>query len=237
MNLIDLDCSGMIISPRDPAFLKTFHATVPGVSSRDFKPVKELPLLKYVALMYDPNSPIVRTIGDYWQRKLEAVEAAGFKIQDDGSLERSTEDWLIGKNDGVIDVIIDFLAYLKSPTWNLMVFMNEKLLRYTNDALSNKRNEDTKVNEVYQIGTKLHELNTKFLGENIEDETKKFLARLRYRVEEKRLGIRPEDYAKRLAKGDDLAEDSPYGPTYRVSKIKFKGNTICEPDTKKQTNT
>lgn len=237
MNLVDLDCSGMIFSPRDPAFLKNISSTVPGLSSREIKPVKEGPLYKYIVLMYDPNSPLVKTIGDYWQRKLEAVEAAGFKIKDDGSLEQATEDWLIGKNEGVIDAIIDFLAYLKSPTWNLMVFMQEKLLRYTNDALSSRRNEDTKVNEVYQIGTKIQELNTKFLGESIEEETKKFLVRLRYRVEEKRLGIRPEDYAKRLAQGDDLAEDSPYGPTYRVSRIKFKGNSVCEQDTKKQTNT
>jgi hypothetical protein len=234
MNLVDLDCSGMVFNPRDSGFIKNFTSTVPGVSVRNVSPVKEAPLFKYVVLMYDPSSPVVRTIGDYWQRKLECVEAAGFKVKADGSLEQSTEDWLIGKNDGVIDVIIDFLAYIKSPTWNLMVFMQEKLLRYTNDALSSRRNEDIKVNEVYQIGTRLQELNTKFIGENIEEETKKFLVRLRYRVEEKRLGIRPEDYAKRLAQGDDLAEDSPYGPTYRVSKIKFKGNSVCEQDTKKQ---
>lgn len=236
MNLVDLDCSGMLFSPKDPAFVKNFESTVPGVSSRHVKHMKKEHLYKYVVLMYDPQSPLVKSVSDYWNRKMEAVEAAGFKVKSDYTLEQSTEDFLIGKNDDALDVIIDFLAYIKSPTWDLIVFMHERLLRYTNDALSNRRSEDTKVDEVYKIGSKIQDLQTKFIGEQQKEETKAFIARLRYRVEEKRLGIRPEDYAKRLAKGDDLSEDSPYGTGYKVSKIKFIGTTACEPDTEKQTS-
>lgn len=235
MNLVDLDCSGMLFNPRDPAFVKTFESSIPGVSSRAVKHIKKDQLYRYVALMYDPQSPLVKSVSDYWNRKMEAVEAAGFKIKSDHTLEQVTEDFLIGKNEEAIDVIIDFLAHLKSPTWDLIVFMHERLLRYTNDALSSRRSEDTKVDEVYKIGSKIQDLQTKFLGEQQKEETKAFIARLRYRVEEKRLGIRPEDYAKRLAKGDDLSEDSPYGPGYKVNKIKFKGTSVCEPVTEKQT--
>jgi hypothetical protein len=57
------------------------------------------------------------------------------------------------------------------------------------------------------------------------DDTKAFKRQLYHRLEEARLSIRPEDYAKTLAGGDDLMADSPYGDLYAIQRIKLIGDS------------
>lgn len=234
----------MRLNPADEGFLALFE-TIPGVKNHAFpkevvveedvkkekkhvgiKPIKPLLLYRYIVLMYDPKSPLVRDVSDYWQRKLESTEAAGFKIKDDGTLEKETEKFLLGENDAVNDVIIDYLAYMKSPTWDSLVFLYERLLGFTKESLSPQRRDSAKVDDVYKVSTMIQDLSNKLIGEDkLWEETATFRKRLMYRIEEKRLGIRPEDFAERLAKGDDLMEGSPYG-NYKPSRIKFHGDAV-----------
>lgn len=239
-----LDCSSMRLNPNESGFLSLFEA-IPGVKThanpknaatdeeveedlvkkpKGLKPLKPVLVYKYIVLMYDPKSPMVRDISDYWQRKLECTEAAGFKIKADGSLEKDVERFLLGANEAINDIIIDYLAYMKSPTWDSLVFMYETLLRSTRESMSGRTS--AKVDDVYKISQHIQELTNKLIAEDkLAEETDKFRKRLMYRVEEKRLGIRPEDFAERLAKGDDLMEGSPYG-NYKPSRIKFHGDQV-----------
>jgi hypothetical protein len=45
------------------------------------------------------------------------------------------------------------------------------------------------------------------------------------RVEEARLMLKPEDYAKRFMAGDKLQEDNPYGE-YIVDDLEYEGTEI-----------
>lgn len=225
MELQHLDCKQMMFNPQEEGFTKSFRDLVPNIKLRDFKPIRDVHLFRYIVLMYDPKSPMVRDVSDYWQRKLECVEAAGFRVKADGSIEKPTEEFLLGQNQVVIDCIIDFLAYVKAPTWSALIFMYEMLLKYTNDSFSPSGKDSTKVEEVYKISQRIQDLTTTFLGEQMAEETNKFKKRLMYRVEEKRLGIRPEDFAERLAKGDELLDGNPYG-NWVPTKIKFHGDSV-----------
>lgn len=221
MHLQDIDTSGMMFDPKANNFLSTFRNMVPNAKSRKIDSLGELNCYKYVALMYDPNSPLVKDVNDYWQRKVEAVDASGFKIAADGSLDAKVEDLLLGKNQEVIDLIVDFLAYIKYPTWTTLIFMHERLLKSTNDVLGFGVSETARVDDVYKIGARIQELTTTFLGETLKNETTDFKRRFSLKVEEQRLGIRPEDFTDRLNKGDNLKDGSPYGD-YVPAKIKFR---------------
>ena len=221
MHLQDIDTRDMLFDPKAGNFLSVMKNMVPNARTRNVNSVGELCAYKYVVLMYDVNSPLVKDVSDYWQRKVEAVDAAGFKIAPDGTLDAKTEDLLLGKNTDVIDLIVDFLAYIKNPIWTTLIYMHERLLKCTSDVLGYGINESVKVDDVFKINNRIQELTTTFLGESLKNETNDFKRRFSVLVEDKRLGIKPEDFIERMNNGDNLKEGSPYGD-YIPTKIKFR---------------
>jgi hypothetical protein len=82
-----------------------------GVSAGD------IPLLKYVALMYDKNSPIKRESMD--RRKSIACEQAKFKNN------KELEDAVFIKNDRVVGFIHYYLRFLDDHTWTSYILNSE----------------------------------------------------------------------------------------------------------------
>ena len=236
MHISDIDTSAMLFDPKAKGFLSTIKKTVPNIATRRYRSMRDSDVLKYIVLMYDINSPIIKEIDDWWKRKFEAAEAAGFKIiieEDDkgnkiSKFEKETERMLIGNSSGVIDAIIDFLAYLKKPRWTELVYLNEELLNHTVEALSGNKGSAKDIKTVMMLHDSIGDVVTKFIGVNPKEETQKFIDRMYHRIEQSRLAIKPEDYAKRIQAGEDLREDSPYGRDYAVNRIKFVGDAIPE---------
>lgn len=227
MDIRDLDCSRMYFNPKGQGFVAEMNK-IPNLSKRSIAPIKQNNLYKYIVLMYDPHSPLVADVPDWWARKFEAIEAAGFKIKDNNTLQAPIERMLLGKNNQVLNAIIDFLAYIKRPIWNRLIYLNETLLVYTQEALGGAKGNTQDFVRISKLQTDILSATNDLMNEDLAEDTKAFKKRLYHRVEEARLAIRPEDYAKKIAGGNNLMEDSPYGEKYLISRIKLVGDNKDE---------
>lgn len=85
-------------------------------STRNISP-SDTSLLKYVALMYDKNSPIKREPID--RRKIIACEQAQFKSNSE------TENAVLIKNDRVVALIHYYLRFQNDHTWTSYILNSE----------------------------------------------------------------------------------------------------------------
>ena len=76
MHISDIDTSAMLFDPKAKGFLSTIKKTVPNIATRRYRSMRDSDVLKYIVLMYDINSPLIKEIDDWWKRKFEAAEAA-----------------------------------------------------------------------------------------------------------------------------------------------------------------
>lgn len=219
-SLGSLNLSKMIISPLDSEVKKKFYQ----ITGEAKVEVDASCLAKYILLMYDPNSPLIELVDDYWSRKYEALELSGFKSKN-GKFDAKVEDFVLGKNENVSDLIISWLIYVSKPKWSHYIYLNESLLRYTRQTQSFEEKDKMKPGDIEAVSKIMRELTIvgrDFMG---GDETKEFLERLYYKTYQELLKIRPEHYASRLTGGETLDEDCPYG-NYKVEKLKFAGAKI-----------
>lgn len=218
--LSQLNLSKMIVSPLDSEVKKKFYA-ITGECSAE---VDLTSLAKYILLMYDPNSPLIELIDDYWSRKYESLELSGFKIKG-GKFDPKIEEIVLGKNNLVNDTIISWLIYIAKPQWTHIIFLCESLIRYTRqaeDGINDEKIKPQDVKAVSDIMDKMAEVVKAWTFSNKDNETRDFLERLYYKTHQELLKIRPEHYASRLTGGETLDEDCPYGD-YKVEKLKFAG--------------
>lgn len=233
-----LDCRKMPIHPYDPSFLTWVKANIPKLLERKLEGIETQSAARYVILMYHEKSPIHEMINlDWFARKFEAAEACKFKMVKERNkparFAKEVEEALLGKNEAFNDMIIDFVSWYNSTTWTEFVFLQETLMKYIKEALGGGTGDKNSVKTVQDIYDRMTTLQRRLmLGEQDSEE---LIRRIYYRVEESRLAIRPEDYARRLLEGDQLKEDTPYGADYPVvQKLSFVGKTIPNVNTKKR---
>ena len=231
----ELDCDRMLIHPNHSQLIKFIEGKIPRLKTLDSKHwdkgfTKSM-IYRYVLLMYDPKSPIQEMHSlDWFGKKFEAVVYSGFQMTKghDGYLrfDKKVFEMVLGQNDVIVDIIVNFISWVNNPKWNHRVYLEESVFQYTRGALAGDKEfagaKATK--EVREIRKEIASLDNEMA--RLNDETDEFTARFYYQIEQARLSIRPEDYAKRLSDGDTLAGDSPYPVGYVVDRIKFEGDSL-----------
>jgi hypothetical protein len=232
-DLKELDCDGMVIHPNSPKIVTYLESKIPLLkkfpAEYDKKGFKKSMVYRYVLLMYDPKSPIQEMMSlDWWAKKFESIAYAGFELKNgrDGHprFDEQVLEMALGKIQEINDIVILFIAWINNYRWNHRVFLHESILQYTKGALAGDKESVKGISEVRALRSEINVLDKEMIRAN--EETEEFVSRFYYHIEQSRLAIRPEDYAKRLADGDDLSSDSPYGINYRVNKITFAGDKI-----------
>lgn len=231
-DIADLDCTKMLIHPKNSQLVNFMNKNIPELKNLKIEEVKGFSramIYRYVILMFDPNSPIQKMNAlDQFEKKFEACAFAGFELSKgrDGYYRFSDRvlKFVMGEDEAVNDAIIFFLAWQNNSKWDYLVYLKESMLAFTRDALGNK-NRDAKTSTEYR---KIYDLYNQTINDmsNAKEEREEFVSRFYYQIERSRLAIRPEDYSKALAEGDDLQGDSPYGIGYVVDRIKFVGDTL-----------
>lgn len=231
-NIKDLDCSNMLIDPMNPRLVSFLEKNIPSFKKADIeyqdKVFTKSMIYRYILLQYDPESKIQKRQSlDWFGKKYEAVGYAGFNLKkgNDGysRFDKSIDDMVFGKNDAINDLIIDFLAWSNNSKWQYIVFLQESMLGFTRDALGRKINKH-KSSQDYMKLYENYQIASQDLG-HIFEETEEFVSRFYFKIEQSRLAIQPEDYAKNIEEGDDLRGDNPYSVGYVVGKQKYLG---CE---------
>ena len=81
MNIRDISTKGMMIDPKDVKATSRFYELI---GHKGVKLNVDIDcFVRYVLLMYDSNSPLIASVDDYWERKMNALEAGGFKVKND----------------------------------------------------------------------------------------------------------------------------------------------------------
>ena len=227
----NLDCEKMWINPQSPLLIPRVEKEIPSIANIQYswipKRFTKAMVIRYIVLMYDKNSPIRQMHAlDWMAQKFEACAYSGFDLKKskDGyyRFDQEVVDMVLGKNDTVNDMIIAYIGWCNNHQWDYSVYLKESMLQFTRDAVGRKIT-DYKSAADYK---KLYDDYRKIAGElsREKEETEEFLSRFYYQIEQSRLAIRPEDYAKALNEGSDLRADNPYGVNFAVDKIRFIGD-------------
>ena len=230
-NIRDLDCSKMLIDPMNPRLVSFLEKNIPSFKKADIeyqdKVFTKSMIYRYILLVYDPESEIQKMQAlDFFGKKYEAVGYSGFKLGkgNDGHMrfDKRVDEMVFGKNNAINDLILDFLAWSNNSQWEYIVFLKEAMLGFTRDALGRKITKH-KSSQEYMKLYQDYRTASQDLGHTF-DETEEFVSRFYFKIEASRLAIRPEDYSKAIANGDDFRADNPYQVNYVVDKIKFLGD-------------
>jgi len=228
-----LDCSKMSIHPNSPQLVTFLEKEIPQLKIfTDFKEktFTKSQVLRYIVLMYDPNSPIHQMNSlDYWGQKWEAAAYAGFpqtKSKHDGQqrFDERVVQMVLGKNKDVLDMILLYTKWTNKKDWDYLVYLQEAMAGHVLSAMKEKQD----IKSIKEVNTLWREKNAieKKMSNQAVPETEDFVSRFYYQIEQSRLAIRPEDYAHALADGDDLRRDCPYGVNFTIQQLRFVGDKL-----------
>lgn len=226
MDKQELDCAKMPVHPHAPHFQKWIKDSVPKMLERDMGTLDKWLSIKYIFLMYHFKSPIHEIVNvDWYGKKFEAAEAAGFPIDKKNRFKNDVTEALLGKNDGFNDAIVDYVAWLNNTVWTELIYLQETLMKYIKEALGGGVGDNKSVKLVQDIYDRMGTLIKRLMLE--EQDSDDLIRRIYHRVEESRLAIKPEDYARKFLENDKLEADTPYGISYQTTpKITFVGKQI-----------
>jgi len=158
-------------------------------------------IVRFLVLMYDPQSPL-RRIPDYFQRKSVAAEAAGFKFKADGVFEDNVQK-VISLQDGATTLMMmRFLSLFRSMEFTMLqrlyVTIHEKLFYEDIKAATAAMAEYQKMEKIV-------------LNDDLSREARQTLYQILLSKEDVIKRLRPEHYAREYGeiKGRDTEDHKP----------------------------
>lgn len=112
-------------------------------------PKSDIPILRYVALMYDKNSPLRTKVANIEERKEECAEIAGIKTDKDKIFDLSHEK--------VVRYINIYLRYQSSKIWAILAANEDVLWQYQQELfkpITDFKNDKDKL-QALEIKSKL----------------------------------------------------------------------------------
>ena len=215
MRLDKLDTSKFLYDPKDPdSFLKLRKY-------KEFKKaVKGIPIdrvIPYIILVYDPASQeLAQEYVELPQRKMKVASMVEMT-----PLKRVTpelEDMLIGKNKVVNAMIIKYLHLFNDPNILMLSAFKEIYSSLSKAALEGEYGKPL-IQSIQTVNESIKSLTDNILRGKEETELRADLYRS---IEGRALGVRVEDIAEKLMRGEDpFPEANPYGK-YKPEKLAFE---------------
>lgn len=192
-------------------------------------PIPIIDICRYIILMYDTNSPMLREVRLYYDRKAKCAEMLGFPTKK-GQWLPEVEAILIGKNDAFNNLVASYISNLGLPQYTQLVAYLEIHRLKTIEILSGKIGSNSD-QILARVTDSIDEITRKLFGSGEEDEitiARKALYQ-RAQIDKSRILPKPEDIVKILESDGTLPEDfNPYGEEYQVEKSTFIGDTNPE---------
>jgi hypothetical protein len=191
--------TGMSIFELFPTLLDytEFHAKLPASL-----PISKV--FKYIVFVYDHKSPFVTQIDNLEERKLQAVQEAGFKPEDDSIFVDTVQDMLNCKDPQINEMILRYCR-LQGKDWPNIVASQEAFFQINLQLLSNIKTESDDAIEFAKKKAALDKAADEF-NERLNEKARKFLVGetaqgLQDKLwsiaedEARKVRITPEDYA------------------------------------------
>ena len=184
------------------------------------KLMKRGKVLKYIVLMYDINTEMNNVFPDLNTRKRECAILAGFIINDDSKFDSDVEDFLIGKNEVINDMIIRYTRLFNNPDYMAYIsycsmLSHEILASLTTTKLNrdsvivNKDSADYRytLNNIDALTKKINDLSKSIFCSDNSTALRKALYKS---MEREKLALRPESIADMNDKGEVKLKVDPY---------------------------
>ena len=219
MELTALDTTGFLYDPKsEDSYMQLERYEEFAITLQ--KPPKKK-VIQYIILMYDTGNEDLRMEYPWYpQRKLEISRMVGLTKPNLKATDE-IEDMLIGKIPEVNRMIVRYLTLFDNP--DLMMLASYQEIYTTLSIKSFSGAYDSKTISSLKIVNE----DIKILSETVfhgKEETE-LRAELYKTMEEQKLGIRVEEIAAKLEKGESIfPKENPYGEDYEMEPLKFAGD-------------
>ena len=221
---IEYNTSKLMFDPKSENFFEDFATAVPSI--RKVKTdVLKASLACYTVLMYDRNSPLLKSEFVYWKRKVLAADLAKFPRGKNGLFIDDATVILTGENKEYVRAVVDFIDLFSLPEFHylmgLQIIQSEYLMRILRGDVSS---DTDKV--LGRVVVALKEVTRFIFQSGEEDEVSNARKALFEKAVKERAKLRPEDLASVLAKTRSLPKKfNPYGEDYEPEKMRFIGDS------------
>lgn len=170
--------------------------------------------IKYIILMYDPNSELKQSYNDLYHRKSVAAQLAGFPIKKrTKSFDETVEDALIGTNEEFNTMCVRYMMLFNDPDRVHLMVLEELIRKQTEASMAMgvgappsdyKNLTQTLNNTNEQYKSKLRDV---FGG----DESREMKRKLYEYLTKEKLGmLLPENAASSNIRGEQVVNIDPY---------------------------
>lgn len=223
---VKIDATFMRFDPSDAGFYDKICSEIPS-----FKAYKEhdkntrLRIFAWVVCMYDQHTPIMKEVKDLYKRKVYAASLAGISPnKTSGKYKEFAEQILLGIDEGVNDLIVDFISYSSSPDYKQLiahVTFQDTILKKIISGTADKADQ-----QMFDHSTdKIKELTNLLYGAGDRDEVYEARRALYQQVIVDLTEMRAESVAKRMSNGEGLSDEyNPYEGGYLPDDIKFESD-------------
>lgn len=154
-------------------------------------------VLRYIAFMYDKNSPFRRRFPDIMKRKIECAMHAGYKLEEGGIFSVSVEDMILGKNNAVNCIMVAFVRLHRNVKYSYLVSIEESFFFLMEEIA---RGEMKNLARLKEIQEEIENTILEMLNEDDNPAAKEAIFKY---IEEERLNLRPEDIARKARKKEN----------------------------------
>lgn len=171
------------------------NLTVDGLT----KPVDKNKIIRYIAYVYDKNSPYRIKYKETGQRKVVAILDAGFELQGN-TFPEYIEDILYDRNHKVVDMVVAFLQLHYDTTYRHLVLLETMYEKKLKEVLLGGGKD--KVSELDAIRASIEATKKELLQ---EEQNRGLVKSLYKAINSDKLEMAPEDIALKL-KNQGLAQ-------------------------------
>jgi hypothetical protein len=224
MTLKDITTDKTLVDVHSPTLIEDMSSILPGISEFD-SPIPIIDICRYIILMYDVNSPMLREVRTYYERKARTAEMLQFPTAK-GQWIPEVEEMLIGRNSKFNDLVATYISNLGLPQYMQLVAYQEiqrqKMMEVFMGRISDKSDQILE-----RVTAAISAITRQLFGSGEEDEitvARKALYQ-RAQIDKSRLIPRPEEIVHILETDGELPEDfNPYGEGYEVKQSEFIGD-------------
>lgn len=206
-----------------------YHPSADGflTSIQDIKEFKDysgaLPkkkLFTWIVVMYDLESPLRKTIANYYERKKLAAEVAGWETMMNGEFAENVTNLLTGADESANTLVVAYLLQFSMPEYvQLIAFLNMSYA-ITREIMNNQFDKDTD-KTFDRLTERIKSLTNEVFGSGQFDEVMAARKALYEMAEKERLKLTPENVVKMITNEGGLPESmNPYNG-YKPDKIKY----------------
>jgi hypothetical protein len=221
----DYDFSSCLFDPTKPKFL-TSISEIPAFNLYNGKLPKGK-VFAWIVMMYDLNSPMRRTITNYYDRKRMCAELAGWETGKNSEFAEDITKMLVGEDSEINGLITAYLALFSMPEYTQLIAYLNMQYALTMDALT-ERFDHTTAKTLDFVTEKIKILTNEVFGSGQTTEVMKARQALYNMAEKERIRLNPENIVKIITEEGELPKEfNPYGD-YTPGKIVFAGDEQME---------